>query len=364
MQIVGQAVPKRLVNEALDNRFILRAGKGLVLSATDFNVYVDFALQEGAATIEHPGELLLPLDKVVQLLREGRDDRIRIEEIAENRCRLMFTDGYFDLPTADPAAFPSRPVVKTKAIGAARVETFVEGLDRGKVARAAEEGRYLFDHILLELEGDGFTVVTTDGRRMAAYAGALQKPLAGKERVLLAPAALSQARKLCERSTGLVRISCDHAKVEFETDRGTVIATVRDDAAFPDFRPHLDGRPRSRRAAVSRGLLLSATRRIALLTTEHLRAVEFRLHPGELILACRSGITGEGELRVPIEYEGAAEEVFFDPTYVAEGLAAMGAETIEIRFENAEEGAIFHDGEAFRYLVMPILIDARESTPS
>lgn len=357
-------MPRRQVNETLDNRFLLRAGKGIVLSATDFNIYVDFSLPEGTAAIEQSGELLLPLDKVVQLLREGRDERIRIEQTAENRCRVIFTDGYFDLLAGEASAFPSRPAVKTKASAAVKVETFVEGLDRGKVARAAEEGRYLFDHVLLELEGDGFTVVTTDGRRMAVYGGALEKPLNGKERVLLAPAALAQARKLCERSTGLVRISCDRAKVAFETDRGMVIATVRDDAAFPDFRPHLEGRTRSRRAGVPKGLLLSATRRIALLTTEHLRAVEFRLRPGELVLSCRSGATGEGELRLPIEYEGAEEQVFFDPTYVAEGLAAMGAETIDVRFENAEEGAILHDGESFRYLVMPILIDAREGAGS
>lgn len=360
VQIAGQSVPKRHVNDALDNRFLLSAKKAVSVSATDYNIYVEFSLGADAVDIEEGGEVLLPLDKVVQLLRESRDEWIVLERGEGTRCRVGFSDGYFELLIGDAEEFPASPRKEQGAEFGISRDLLIEAMDKGRVARAPEEGRFLFDHCLLESRDERFVIASTDGRRMALFQGRVETRAASPIRVLLSQAVMQQVRKLCDRTSGDVRITVGRGKVFFETDRGRVMANTRDEASFPDYRPHME-KKRTRSVVLQRTALLSATKRIALLTNEQERAVEFCLKPGEMVLRCQSGSSGSGEIRLEAQYEGASETLHFDPAYLSESLAAMGEDTVAMRFENAREGAVLEEADRFKYLVMPIILDSGES---
>jgi DNA polymerase-3 subunit beta len=354
IRLAGNCVPRRQVHPAIDNRFRLQATSKVAIKATDYNIYVNYSLENYEVQVSEGGDCLLPLDRVTQLLKETRDEEISIEQEG-NRCTFVLSDGQFVLFCEGAGEFPEAPSMKAKSSYRVSEKLLLEGIEKGRIARAHEEGRYLFDQVLLDIDPPTFSLVSTDGRRLARWRSELSS---GNEsgRVLVSPTVLDQVQRLIERSEREVEIQLGEGKVVFVTERAWISATTRDEASFPEYRGHLE-RSRNCIASLDRVAFLSASRRVCLLTTEHERAVLFRFEPGRLSLEVKSGSAGEGIVHLDCDYEGDSMEMTFDPLYFAEALHAMRESRVSIHFAEARDGAILQESDRFQYLVMPIVVE-------
>jgi DNA polymerase-3 subunit beta len=132
------------------------------------------------------------------------------------------------------------------------------------------------------------------------------------------------------------------------------------DGTFPPYR-HLLPQEVTTTALIEVGTLLESVRRVALVTD---KTVPLRLDFNNNTLSLEAGAGEEAQATEAIEIllTGEPIAIAFNPTFLADGLTAVGTKFVQISFTGANKPAILmgkndKDGaliENYRYLLMPM----------
>jgi len=106
LQIVAGVVPSRTPKEILKNIKLQVDGGKAMLIGTDQEVGIRYEIDN--VETDSTGEVLLPTQRVVSILRELTDDQVELEA-TEQVLLIRGSQSEFNLSTENPAEFP--PVV-------------------------------------------------------------------------------------------------------------------------------------------------------------------------------------------------------------------------------------------------------------
>lgn len=151
-----------------------------LLSATDGECY---GMAEVASDAQEAGSVLLPLDRLLDMLKVRRgaqvaaDEQVTLgsdgrhgEEGAELAPVLVTIGSRSCTVLAQPASvedFPIRPPQETERVAMIDPYLLREALDFAFFAVATESSRYAMDGVLFEVRDSGLVVAGTDGRRLS-----------------------------------------------------------------------------------------------------------------------------------------------------------------------------------------------------
>ena len=102
--------------------------------------------------------------------------------------------------------------------------------------------------------------------------------------------------------------------------------------------------------------LLSAVRKVSLMTTDQTRAVKFQLKKGKLILFTRAQDVGEATVEIEADYNGELFDIVFNPDYVIDYLKVINDEQVEFHFKDKTSAGLFRIGKNYQYVLMPLTI--------
>jgi len=129
------------------------------------------------------------------------------------------------------------------------------------------------------------------------------------------------------------------------------------DAQFPAFEKVIAAAG-DKTVNLGRDPLLSAIRRVSLLSSERSRAVKLSLGPGKLELTASSPDLGEARESLSVDYGGEAVEIGFNAQYLVEFLGVAGGDQVALSLKDAETQGLLRpigqDETDYRYVVMPM----------
>src|SRR4051812_11545503 len=105
-QLASAAIPARGVKPILSNLKAVAGDGRCTLMATDLELGI--RLDVVSLQILEPGEAILPAAKLIQILRESRDNELEIEADS-SACVVKGESLFFEMPSEDPAQFPEWP---------------------------------------------------------------------------------------------------------------------------------------------------------------------------------------------------------------------------------------------------------------
>ena len=195
-QVVNGVIPSRTPKEILKNVKLQVADSKATLIGTDQEVGIRYEIP--GVEIEAEGEVLLPANRVISILRELTDDGVELS-LEDDAILVRGGHSEFRLGIQDPAEFP--PVA---AFDAERYHTIPgnvlrEAIRRTIFATDVESTRYALGGVLLELQADSMTLAATDSRRLAVVKCACSSHGDG-ESANERPVVLAKALSLIERS--------------------------------------------------------------------------------------------------------------------------------------------------------------------
>src|SRR5438876_11115321 len=167
-QLASVVVPARDLKPVLRNLKAIADGDGCTFLATDLGLGIRLELR--GVRVEQAGEALLPVGRVLAILRESTDDELSIEASAQ-ACLVRGQANEFEMDGVDPAEFPDVPAFAGDSYHEVSAGELREMIRRTVFAAATENPRYAVTGILWELEGDVARLVATDGRRLAVVQG-------------------------------------------------------------------------------------------------------------------------------------------------------------------------------------------------
>jgi DNA polymerase-3 subunit beta len=140
-------------------------------------------------------------------------------------------------------------------------------------------------------------------------------------------------------------------------ERGVVQMSMRlIEGEFPDYRQVVPAKS-EKLATVAVGTLLSALRRVAVVSSERTRGVKMQIDSNKIEISSINPEVGEGSEEIEVEYEADPVSIGFNARYLIDALSLLAAdEKLEIGLNDDVSPGQFRlvSDPDYCYIVMPM----------
>ena len=356
VSLVSSVVVNRTPTPVLLCIKITASDGGLHLAATDLEVGLRMHVDQ--VDVEEPGEVLVPADKLNQIVRACDDPTLTIHS-EDNAVHIKGANSHFKVFGYDPAEAPAVRTFDESSIDCEiQAGTLHRVIQRTLFAAAAEHSRYAINGVLFDREGRKLRLVATDGRRLAVAKGDCDKTCEAKTSTCIIPTkALQLVSKLIDDPETLIRLAIEENQVLFGIGDGpdaAVLSSNLVEGAFPPFEDVIP-KDQDKRVTFDAGNLFAAIRRAALLTNEESKGVRLAFADNKLTLTSRAPEMGEAEIQMDlVKYEGDPVEIGFNPGFITDALKVIDGAEVMIELKAPNKPGVLKIGNDFTYVVMPV----------
>lgn len=315
-----------------------------------------------SAEVGQTGKVLVPGKLLAEISRSLPNKPVTVQL---DGSRVLVTSGTakFTLPTLSLNDYPSLPELP-ETTGIIPSDIFATAVAQVAVAAGRDDSLPTLTGIHVEINHDTITLAATDRYRLAVREVQWQATQPDLE-----TSALLRARTLAEATkslTGTKNLSvsltppASHDRLVGFISDGKSMTSRMLDGTFPPYR-HLLPQNITTTAVVEVALFLDSVHRVALVTD---KTVPLRLSFNESTLELEAGAGEEAQATevLDISLTGEPISIAFNPTFLADGLQAVGTPFVQISFTGSNKPAILtgkqeKDSEPienYRYLLMPM----------
>lgn len=352
--LVAGVVVGRTPTQVLKCIKLTAEDRTLTLAATDLEIGLRLDIEQ--VDIQEPGVVLLPADKLLQIVRACDDPTLTIHN-DDHATHIRGADSHFKVFGYDPKDFPN-----IRAFGDIKVDCEVEAgnlqllVSRTLFATASEHSRYAINGVLFERQAKKLRLVATDGRRLAVARGSC-KTGEGNGSCIIPTKALNLLNRLINDPDAIVKIGVEQNQIVFAvptTVGAAVLSSNLVEGAFPPFEDVIP-KDQDKKATFDTAALSSAVSRAALLTNDESRGVRLSFASKRVTLTSRAPEMGEAEIHLDVqEYTGDPLEIGFNPQYITDALKVVESGQVMIELKTSSKPGVLKAGNDFTYVLMPV----------
>jgi DNA polymerase-3 subunit beta len=331
---------------------------GLTLSSFDYEVS---GRVDVPADVTTEGTTLVSGRLLADIARALPPQPVQIET---EGTRLAITCGRssFTLPTLPVEDYPQLPAMPT-ASGTVVGQAFASAVAQVAIAAGRDDTLPTLTGIRVEIEGSRIVLAATDRYRLAVREldWSPQSPSVSTTALIPAKTLADTAKSLADVADVVIALSSGGAGeglIGFE-GHGRRTTTRLLDGEFPKYRSLLPSESAAV-ATVETAALIDAVKRVALVA-ERNTPVRLAFEGSELTLRAGAGDDAQAVEVLESLLEGDAIDIAFNPTYLLDGLAAVGSSVARFSFTMPTRPAVLtgvgDDGlplDAYKYLLMPV----------
>jgi DNA polymerase-3 subunit beta len=351
LQRVQNVVSTRTTLPILSNALVQASSDALSLTATDLDVGVRCRVQ---ADVDAPGATTLPARRLFSILKEVPAAEIEVVVDERNAAAIKCGSSFYKIMGLPEEEFPPFPVVDG-AVALEMPQALIrEMLRRTAYAVSNDETRYVLNGVHMILKADKFTVVATDGRRLALVENEVDLPNdAAGEFTLPTKAVVELQRLLSDK--GNIKIAVSENQAVFEMDNTTLVSKLVE-GTYPNFRQVIPAEAKER-ITLEREMFLAALHRAAILASEKSQSVKLHFSKNKLTITCTTPDVGEAQETLAISYKGKELAIAFNPQYLMDPLRHLDADEIFLELTDELSPGVVKINEPFIYVLMPMRLN-------
>jgi len=352
LQAVQNVVSSRTTLPILSN-VLLQAGEGrLDLTATDLDVTISCAVE---AEVQKEGSVTLPVKKLVSIVRELGVASVDLEVADTNGCKIKAGGSYYRMNGLAPEEFPPLPKFTECRSLVLSQETLKAMLRRTAFAVSTDETRYVLNGIFFSFKDHKFTMVATDGRRLALTDEDVDF---GDQSVefIIPTKAINELTRLLQGSGEVeIKVTDNQASFEMkgERDLNTLVVTKLVEGNYPNYRQVIPGEA-GERIALVREEVLQALRRAEIMTSEKSNSVKLSFTKNNLAITANTPDVGESRESLAVNYKGRDIAIAFNPGYMMDPLKALENDEVFLELTDELSPGVIRTNGPFLYVIMPM----------
>jgi DNA polymerase-3 subunit beta len=330
-------------------------GDQLRLAGSDLDLTIQVEASVNGIT---DGVSVLPARLVAEIVRALEPGAVTFES-GEDEVRITSGRSQFAVRILPADEFPRLPfpAEQDTAAGGDAVtlvaSEFAEALRQVVRAASSDDSLPVISGVLMTAEGAGLRLVATDRYRLAVRDLPGTSVLREGQQVLIPGRALSELQRLLG-SAESVTLRLGERDASFEV--GSVRLTTRlIEGEFPPYQKLIpDSYPN--RLIVGRESLLDAVRRVRLLVKDAITPVRVSLRPDGVECTVITQELGQATEDLDAKYEGTELVMGFNPSFLIDGLEAVGGDEIVLETLDPMKPATLRstEGGDYLYLLMPV----------
>ena len=348
-----QGISERRSTMPILSHTLIEAGtEGLRITATDLDTIIIIAF---GADVQDPGSIALPSKKLYEIVRELPQGKVEFEEMNNHWVGIRSLNSSFKIAGLPGDDFPEVKARDSVDMFPINSEVMEDMISKTIFAVTPDELRRNLSGIYFEQDGSTLRLIATDGHRLslAQRSDVGELSLAGN--FLVPKKGVGELSKIL-RSYESVKMGC--SGTDFFTESDGVLLIVRlIEAEFPDYKQVIPETTKSSLSIV-RVELLSAIRRVSLLSSEKTRSVKFSIEPGKLVLSSVSPEVGEAREEISITYDGDPIEIGFNSKYVIEAIEQTDTDTLTIALTDELSPVVIkpEGDDSYLAVIMPMRV--------
>jgi DNA polymerase-3 subunit beta len=336
---------------------LLEAKDGkLTLSATDLSLSMKASMQ---CDVAEEGSIALPGKKFFPLVSELTAPTLEITSSAKT-ATLTCGGSKFKLVGIPKEEFPEIPSFPESSSLSLPATLLKDLLFKTSFAASSEnETRAVLRSVLFQSENSVITTTGTDGKKLAKIS--IEIPTATdfpQGSFILPIKTVQEMIRLLDSKEDKesVQIHLTEDKISLQIPQITLTSKLMA-GQYPDVSRII---PTEKRNPVSlhREELISLLRQISLFTSEEGASVRFMLTPGSLILSTMNSTTGEGDVNMPVNYQGEPIQIAFNPNYFLEILRHSSDESVSFDVVDSYNPGLITDSSKAIFVLMPMRIES------
>lgn len=350
LQKVQSIVGQRSTLPILSNVLLKAEGDSFSLTTTDMEVCVK---TNTPAEVKEPGGTTLPARRFFSICRELPSGQVEIEVSGKDVTAISCGPAFFKLVGLPEEDFPPIPEFEESAVYTLDQDVFKGMLEKTAYAASTDETRYILNGVLMSFKDEKLTVVATDGRRLALVEQEIEFSEEAQADLVVPTKTVNELIKTL-REEGVVRIRVSATQAAFDFDSILIVSKLIE-GTYPNFQQVIPSQC-EQRVAIDRETMLTAVRRVSLLTDDQTASIRLNFGKNKLELVTHSPEIGEACETLPVKYEGEKIAIAFNPGFLMAPLRHLDSDEIFFELSDELSPGVIKTNIPFLYVLMPIRI--------
>jgi DNA polymerase-3 subunit beta len=334
------------------------------VSLTTTNLELGIRCKIKAEVLES-GKLTLPAKKLATIVRELPNSDVELT-VKDLRSLISSGGSKFRLMGLNAEEFPPLPEFDDDKMYQIRKHELIQMLKSVSYAQSTDENRYMLNGVYFNFEENKFTVVATDGRRLALNGKKLEVPKESEGSLILPLKTVNELLRI-SGSDSSVKISFNQRQVAFDVQvteedsstglvGGIYMVSKVVEGQYPNYQQVIPSHV-EHRIKIERELMMECIKRSALMVSDNNQSVTFKMANNLLEINGKSHEYGESHETMAIDYDGPEVRVSINPFFMMDPLKALSQDDVFFEFKDEFSPGVFRDMEEFICVVMPLRLE-------
>ncbi len=354
LQIVQRAVKNSLTNSG--GIFFQAKENQLTLIASDPDLFIRCQTE---AQIEQEGSILLPARYITDFAKRLPNTLLQIESNLENtQLKIQYGNSEFNLNAYNAESFPEFVLPEAVFSFEIEAEKLKDIFKQVLFAASNDISQPVFTGVLLEIEDNLLTAVTTDSYRMAIRKSILDFAAPEKIKIIIPAKTIGEFIRTSDfRKQIQVTIGARHLVLASEK---TIFIIRLIAGKYPSYQQVIP-KEFSAQAVLNRNEFLDSAERVALLAGEKKSNVQLSLNQAGLTLTIRAE-SGWIREELETEFSGQDLEIGYNVKFLNDILRVLESEKIYLKPSGPYSPSIFQaleetEKEQFLAILVPVKIN-------
>lgn len=359
LQTVFPAISTKSSLPILTNILLKITNDGILnLIATDLEITIKTQLK---AEILKVGEVTIPAKKLIDITRELGNEDIELKVNEDAKVSIKSGKSKFSIMGITSEDFPAVPEFdynNQKDLFFIDKNIFKDMIKKTSYAVSFDETRFVLNGILMKIENNKIIMVATDGRRLCYVDNNLENIESKNFEVIIPTRTVNELNKIIGMlNIEKIEIGIQDNQIAFNFDNNIIISKVID-GNFPNYNQVI---PKNLdiEITLSKDELMSATRRVALLTSEKTNSIKYSFWNNKLLISASTQGIGDAEDEIEIEYDKSVFEIAYNPNYILDFLKNIDEKEVVLQVSTpVNPGILKPKNDAVNYIcvIMPMRI--------
>jgi DNA polymerase-3 subunit beta len=355
LSIVQGIVERKTTMPILTNVLLDAEDKRLSITATDLEVGINCVFN---ADVLEKGKVAIHARSIYDIVRELPEEIVQINVLTGNWVEITCGKSKYKIVGLSSDEFPALPKKGDGETWKFDGSTIKQMISKTSFAMSADETRFNLNGVYLDpIKKDGkinLRMVATDGHRLSIAERELTSKCNLTKGVIVPRKGVMEIKKLVDSSEGTIDVWADTKHLIAYRDNITLVVRLID-GQFPPYEQIL---PKQSKRVVSlpRNSLVSALKRVSVLSTERARGVKFTISPKNLEIFSSNPDLGEAREEIEVSYKGESFDVGFNAKYFLEALSVLEDEQAVLQMGDETAPCIMRSetDRGFTHVIMPM----------
>ncbi len=342
----------------LSNVLIEAEKDQISLSTTNLDLGIRCKIK---AEVKEGGSVTLPVKRLASIVRELPNIDVTLDSAPNHQVKLSSGGSTFRIMGIGKEEFPPLPEFgdeKSYTIDQAELASMIKSV---AYAQSQDETRYILNGVFFNFRDGRFSLVATDGRRLAMTSKEMEISPDSAGSIILPAKTVAELTRLLDKGEKL-KINFNDRRCAFQIASNKDSSGLVDsiylyskvvEGNYPNYQQVIP-KETHQRIKLERELFLQCIHRAALVCSEKANSVKLKLTSNLIEITAQSPDFGEAHESMAINYSGPDLQVAFNPAFVIDPLKALTKDEIYFELKDEISPGVFKTLDNFVCVIMPV----------